>query len=128
MPQDGMNAAPADLLITGGDVVTMNPRREVLQGGCIAVSGDSIVAVGSTSRLREGFAGVAELDARDCVVVPGMINAHQHVTGDPLARSCIPDDLPPGASIFQWSVPLHAAHSAHDDDVSATLSAVESVR
>jgi 5-methylthioadenosine/S-adenosylhomocysteine deaminase len=128
MPQDGVNAARADLLITGGDVVTMNPRREVLQGGCIAVSADRIVAVGSTSRLREEFAGVAELDARDCVVIPGMINAHQHVTGDPLARSCIPDDLPPGASIFQWSVPLHAAHGARDDDVSATLSAVESVR
>jgi 5-methylthioadenosine/S-adenosylhomocysteine deaminase len=57
-----------------------------------------------------------------------MVNAHQHLTGDPLARSCIPDDLPPGASIFEWSVPLHGAHTATDDGVSATLAAVESVR
>jgi 5-methylthioadenosine/S-adenosylhomocysteine deaminase len=120
--------ASADLLISGGDVVTMNPRREVLQGGCVAVAGDRIADVGATSRLRALHPGVPELDARDCVVIPGMVNAHQHMTGDPLARSCIPDDLPPGASIFQWSVPLHSAHSARDDEVSATLAAVESVR
>ncbi|HEY6378651.1 MAG TPA: amidohydrolase family protein [Candidatus Dormibacteraeota bacterium] len=120
--------ASADLLISGGDVVTMNPRREVLQGGCVAVAGDRIAGVGATSRLRALHPGVPELDARDCVVIPGMVNAHQHLTGDPLARSCIPDDLPPGASIFQWSVPLHGAHSARDDEVSATLAAVESVR
>ena len=52
-----------------------------------------------------------------------MINAHQHLTGDPLVRSCIPDLLPPGASIFEWSVPLHGAHTADDDELSATLSA-----
>ena len=50
-----------------------------------------------------------------------MINAHQHLTGDPLVRSCIPDLLAPGASIFEWSVPLHGAHTGDDDEMSATL-------
>ena len=117
-----------DLLVTGGDVVTMNGRREVLQGGAVAVAGDRIAAVGATSRLRELHRGVRELDAAGCVVIPGMVNAHQHLTGDPLARSCIPDDLPPGASIFEWSVPLHGAHTEDDDRLSATLSAIESLR
>jgi 5-methylthioadenosine/S-adenosylhomocysteine deaminase len=117
-----------DLLVTGGDVVTMNPRRDVLQGGAVAVAGDRIASVGATSRLRELHRGVRELDAAGCVVIPGMVNAHQHLTGDPLARSCIPDDLPPGASIFEWSVPLHGAHTEDDDRLSATLSAVESLR
>ena len=118
----------ADLLITGGDVVTMNPRREVLLGGALAIAANRIAGVGATSRLRELHPGVRELDASSCVVIPGMVNAHQHLTGDPLARSCIPDDLPPGASIFQWSVPLHGAHTEDDDRLSATLSAIESVR
>jgi 5-methylthioadenosine/S-adenosylhomocysteine deaminase len=61
-------------------------------------------------------------------VTPGMINAHQHLTGDPLVRSCIPDLLPPGASIFEWSVPLHGAHTGDDDELSATMGAVESLR
>jgi 5-methylthioadenosine/S-adenosylhomocysteine deaminase len=65
------------------------------------------------------------IDATDCVVTPGMINAHQHLTGDPLVRSCIPDLLAPGASIFQWAVPIHAEHSGDDDELSATLTAIE---
>jgi 5-methylthioadenosine/S-adenosylhomocysteine deaminase len=111
-----------------GDVVTMNPRREVLVGGTVAIAGDRIIDVGATTRLRAAWPGTREIDATDCVVVPGMVNAHQHLTGDPLSRSCIPDDLRPGQSIFEWSVPLHAAHTADDDELSATLAAVESAR
>ncbi len=123
----GSGPAPAaDLLVTGGDVVTMNPRREVLLGGTVAIAGDRIVAVGSTSELRTRWPGTPELDARDCVVTPGMVNAHQHLTGDPLARSCIPDNLPPGSSIFDWSVPLHGAHTGGDDELSAALTSSES--
>jgi 5-methylthioadenosine/S-adenosylhomocysteine deaminase len=117
-----------DLLVVGGDVVTMNPTRDVLLGGTVAIAGDRIVAVGRTSDLRSRWPAANELDASECVVMPGCVNAHQHLTGDPLARSCIPDDLPPGQSIFEWSVPLHAQHTADDDELSATLAAVESAR
>ena len=115
-----------DLIIAGGDVVTMNGTREVLVGGSIAVSDGMIVAVGSTAELRAAYPDATVIDATDCVVTPGMINAHQHLTGDPLVRSCIPDLLASGASIFQWSVPIHGEHTADDDELSATLSAIES--
>jgi 5-methylthioadenosine/S-adenosylhomocysteine deaminase len=117
-----------DILVTGGDVVTMNPAREVLLGGTVAVSGKRIAAVGPTSALRERFPGTPELDARDCVVIPGLVNAHQHLTGDPLARACIPDDLPPGDSVFGWAVPLHAAHTPDDDELAALVCGVENLR
>ncbi|HEY7627947.1 MAG TPA: amidohydrolase family protein [Ilumatobacteraceae bacterium] len=117
--------SPVDLIIAGGDVVTMNGTRDVLLGGAVAVAGDVIAAVGSTTQLRAEHPGATIVDATECVVTPGMINAHQHLTGDPLVRSCIPDLLPPGASIFQWSVPIHGEHTGDDDEVSATLSAVE---
>ena len=117
-----------ELLVTGGDIVTMNERREVLVGGAVAIAGDRILAVGSTSDLRARWPGVPEDDASDCVVTPGLVNGHQHLTGDPLARSCIPDNLVPGQSIFEWSVPLHGAHTGDDDDLSARLSAAESLR
>ncbi len=117
-----------DLIIAGGDVVTMNGTREVLVGGSVAVADGLIVAVGSTVEVRAAHPSATVIDATDCVVTPGMINAHQHLTGDPLVRSCIPDLLPPGASIFEWSVPIHAEHTADDDELSATLSAIESAQ
>ena len=117
-----------DLIISGGDVVTMNATRQVLVGGSVAVSDGLIAAVGSTRDLRAAHPDAVVIDATDCVVTPGMINAHQHLTGDPLVRSCIPDLLAPGVSIFGWSVPIHAEHTAVDDELSATLSAIESAQ
>ncbi len=116
------------LVIRGGDVVTMNPDREVLVGGSVVVDGDVIIAVGSTSALSAAHPEADVVEATGCVVTPGLINAHQHLTGGPLLRSCIPDLLPPGASIFEWSVPVHSAHTPDDDEVSATVAAVECVR
>ena len=118
--------ASAVQLITGGDVVTMNARREVLVGGAVAIADNLIEAVGPTSALRAAHPGASELDASGCIVTPGLINAHQHLTGDPLVRSCIPDLLTPGESIFSWSVPLHAVHTPDDDELSATLTAAQS--
>jgi 5-methylthioadenosine/S-adenosylhomocysteine deaminase len=112
-------------IIAGGDVVTMNDTRQVLLGGSVAISDGLIAAVGSTTELRAAHPDAIVIDARDCVVTPGMINAHQHLTGDPLVRSCIPDLLAPGASIFQWAVPIHAEHTADDDELSASLCAIE---
>ena len=119
--------ARATLLVSGGDVVTMNAGREVLVGGAVAVAGDSIVAVGSSTELAGRYPEADVIDAAGCVVTPGMVNAHQHLTGDPLIRSCIPDLLPPGASIFEWSVPAHGVHTGDDDELSAVLSSVENL-
>ncbi|MEO8266842.1 MAG: amidohydrolase family protein [Ilumatobacteraceae bacterium] len=120
----GLTIRP-DLIIAGGDVVTMNDTREVLLGGSVVVTDGLIAAIGSTRELRAAHPDATVIDATDCVVTPGMINAHQHLTGDPLVRSCIPDLLAPGASIFEWAVPIHAQHTADDDELSATLCAIE---
>jgi 5-methylthioadenosine/S-adenosylhomocysteine deaminase len=117
-----------DLIVAGGDVVTMNPGREVLVSGAVAIGGSKIVQLGSVDAFRRRWPGTPELDARGCVVTPGMVNTHQHVTGDPLVRSCIPDDLAPGRAVTDWIVPVHAVHLAGDDELAATLTAVESVR
>jgi 5-methylthioadenosine/S-adenosylhomocysteine deaminase len=71
---------------------------------------------------------VPVLDARGCVITPGLINAHQHLTGDPLIRSSIPDRIKARSAVFDWAVPIHAAHTADDDELAATLCAVESLR
>jgi 5-methylthioadenosine/S-adenosylhomocysteine deaminase len=123
-----MTDARADFLLVNGDIVTMEASRRVLLGGAVAVQGERIAAVGATSELRARYPGAREIDAGGGVVTPGLINAHQHITGDPLARSCTPDDLEPGRSIFEWSVPLHGNHTGDDDELCAQLTASESAR
>ena len=120
-------SAGADLLIVGGTVVTMNPSRELLSGAAIAIRGDVVADIDSISAMRARFPGTSEIDATDCVVTPGLVNAHQHLSGDRFMRSSIPDDTPSGEAIFGWVQPMHAAHSPADDELSAMLTCMESI-
>ena len=115
------------LLVIGHDVLTMNSRREIIRNGAVAVDGTTIVAVDKADVLRARFPDAEILGDANAVITPGFINAHQHLTGDRLVRSAIPDDLAPGASIFEWAVPVHAQHTGDDDELSATLSCIEQV-
>jgi 5-methylthioadenosine/S-adenosylhomocysteine deaminase len=115
------------LLVIGHDVITMNARRDIIRNGAVAVDGTTIIAVDKAEVLSARFPDADILGDTHAVVTPGFINAHQHLTGDRLMRSAIPDDLASGASIFEWAVPIHAAHTGDDDELSATLSAVEQV-
>jgi 5-methylthioadenosine/S-adenosylhomocysteine deaminase len=117
-----------ELLVVGGDVVTMAPDRSVVTGATIAVADGRIAGIGTVEAARERFPTAPELDARGCVVIPGMVNAHQHTTVDPLVRSTIPEDVPARQAIFDWIMPLHAAVTGEDDELAATLVAVESLR
>ena len=73
-------SADTELLIVGGDVVTMDPKRHVVSDATVAISGANIAAIGTADDLRARFSGATELSARGCVVIPGMVDAHQHTT------------------------------------------------
>ena len=64
-------------LIKNGYVVTMNPEREVFDGGFVAVEDSRIEAVGPASALP-GKTYDETLDASGMIVLPGLINMHQH--------------------------------------------------
>jgi 5-methylthioadenosine/S-adenosylhomocysteine deaminase len=120
-------ARPARTILTGGDVVTMNAARDVLVGGAIVIDGDRIAAVGGTAALRAEYADAVVVDVTGDVITPGLIDAHQHLTGDPLIRCCIPDRIDARTAIEEWAVPIHQVHGADDDELAATLAAVEAV-
>lgn len=122
-PNGSEAVSEPDFIIAGGDVVTMN--RGVLRGGAVAVTGELIHKVGTSDDLLARWPAVRRIDATGCVVTPGFINAHQHFTGDPLIRSCIPDAISSHEAIFQWAIPAHEAHTPDDEELSATLCAAE---
>ncbi|MGC2186039.1 MAG: hypothetical protein WA637_22405, partial [Terriglobales bacterium] len=69
----------ADLLVTGGTVVTMDGSRHILEDGALAVKGDTIIAVGPRSELEARYDASQRLDAKGKLVLPGFINGHTHV-------------------------------------------------
>jgi len=67
-----------DLLISGGTVVTMDSQRSVIHDGAVAVRGDRIVAVGPRAEVRARYFGTRLISARGRIVLPGLINTHNH--------------------------------------------------
>ncbi|HEV2731121.1 MAG TPA: amidohydrolase [Terriglobales bacterium] len=72
-------AKNADLIITGGTVVTMDGSRAIYDDGAVVVKGDTIVAVGPRSDLAAKYTAAQTIDARGKLVLPGFINGHTHV-------------------------------------------------
>src|ERR1043166_8760663 len=70
---------PADLLITGGMVVTMDGPRSIYDDGAVAITGDTIVAVGPRAEIESKYTAPKTIDARNHLVFPGFINGHTHV-------------------------------------------------
>jgi 5-methylthioadenosine/S-adenosylhomocysteine deaminase len=69
----------ADLVVTGGTVVTMDGERRVVENGAVAVRGGRIVGVGTAGELARRFTARQTVDARGRAVIPGLINGHTHI-------------------------------------------------
>ena len=70
---------PADMLILGGTIVTMDATRRVIEDGGIAVAGGRIVAIGSRAEIEGGYRSRQRVDATGKVITPGLVNGHTHV-------------------------------------------------
>src|SRR5450759_2493240 len=66
------------LVVTGGDVVTMDASRRVLSPAAVAVNGRDIVAVGTPEEIARQFAASETIEAAGHVVLPGLVNTHTH--------------------------------------------------
>ena len=68
----------ADLLITGGTVITMDAARRVIPEGAVAVTGARIVAVGPRAEVEAAHPAAHRIDAAGKAVLPGLIDSHGH--------------------------------------------------
>ena len=66
------------VLFKNGLVVTVNDRRDVIAGGSVVVEDGRIVFVGENPPAVGDAGIVEEVDTSGCIVMPGLINAHQH--------------------------------------------------
>lgn len=68
----------ADVILNGATVVTMDPDRNVIGDGAVAVSEGKIVAVGPSHALLSQVTATRTLDCSGQVIIPGLIDAHAH--------------------------------------------------
>ena len=99
-----------DTIVDGWYVVTMNPSRDIIHYGSVALRDGVIVAVGPTAEIGTRYVADRRLGGERFVVTPGLVNTHIHITGEPLTRGYVPDDTPFEENVFGWLCPLYAAH------------------
>src|SRR5450755_2012910 len=78
-PASSQSKQPADLIVTGGLIVSMNPARTIYQDGSVAIKNDSILAIGPHAEIDAKYAAAQTIDATGRLVLPGFINGHTHV-------------------------------------------------
>jgi len=120
----------ADLLISGATIITMNAERQVIEDGALAIAGDRIVAVGKREALSRTVAAKETLDGRRFVMMPGFIDGHIHITGDPLTRGFArgaPDETW-SEKLNRWVIPIFRSQTAEDERLAAQCSALAMIR
>jgi 5-methylthioadenosine/S-adenosylhomocysteine deaminase len=118
-----MTSDRLDTLITNGTVITMNPSRDVLDEGYVAIRDSVIVAVGSGTPPPELEADET-LDAGGGVVTPGLIDGHAH-TAWGLAHCIVPLQYSAGESHRLCEAPLSAEITDEDEALGTLLTCAE---
>lgn len=95
---------PVSLIIKHATILTMDSSRNVLEDGAIAINNDTIIALGKTEVILQSYTSDSIIDARDCIVIPGLINAHSHI---PMSYfKGLADDLPLQKWLHEYIWPL----------------------
>lgn len=122
-------ASERSLLIRGATIVTVNDEHEVIEDGELLIEKGRITSVGRACDPPVGWrATKAErtIDATGKVVLPGLVNAHNHAAMSLLRGYA--DDLP----LMKWLKdriwPVEAKMSAEDVYWGSALAVVEMVR
>lgn len=114
------------MIFENATILTMNPRREIITHGAIAVTGKTIEAVGKTRELIERYPEKKRINCNGNVLLPGLIDTHVH-TAQAMLRGCA-DDLGLLDWLFKRVWVLQGSYSAEDGRASAALCALEMIK
>ncbi|MBI4634222.1 MAG: amidohydrolase [Deltaproteobacteria bacterium] len=97
-----------DTIIAGGTILTLDERDTRIEDGALAIESDRIVGTGTSEEIKNQFAGRSLIDAKNCLVMPGLVNCHTHA-----AMTCfrgIADDRELMTWLHDIIFPLEAKH------------------
>jgi 5-methylthioadenosine/S-adenosylhomocysteine deaminase len=116
-----------DLLITGGTVVTMDAAKRIVTDGAVAIRADRIVAVGPAADLGRQYQAAKTLPAAGKLVMPGLINGHNHAPMV-LFRG-LADDMKLSDWLQKYIFPAEAKNASRDFvEAGTALACLEMIR
>lgn len=84
------------MLFTNATIITMNPTRDIITDGALAINGNRIAAVGKTADLVPRYQDDEVVDVKGKLLIPGLVDTHVHLA-QALIRGCA-DDM----ALIQW--------------------------
>ncbi len=115
------------ILIEHATIITLDPERRILTDGSILVDGRDVVQVGRAATVRPPRPPVRVIDGRRRIVLPGFVDTHVHLS-EHLNRGLLLDDVPVDRYLPDWLIPLYAAITPEEEQVSALLACIEMIR
>ena len=112
------------LIINGGTIITMGIEG-IIRNGIVVIEDDRVVDVGKSRELKPRYPSYEEINAKGKVVLPGLVNTHQHAAMSLLRGYA--DDFPLQEWLENWIWPLERHMTGRDIYVGALLTAVESI-
>src|SRR6202171_2620933 len=107
-------------------LITMNAKREVMEGASVCVEKDRIAGVGTRQDLQRRFPEAEVIDCKGRIVMPGMVNTHTHLFQTLLKG--LGDDM----VLKKWFTCMTGPSGVHltpeDAHVAALHGCVESIR
>ncbi len=97
------------LVLDGATVVTMDRARSEYASGHVVVENGRIAAVGSGP--APALDGAQVVDARGCVVTPGLVNTHHHL------YQWVTRGLAVDATLFEWLTTLYPVWGCLDEEI-----------
>lgn len=67
-----------DRLISGGRILVMDEKNHIIRNGAVAIEGEKIIAVGEKEDIEKLYTSGEVIDARESLVMPGLVNCHNH--------------------------------------------------
>jgi 5-methylthioadenosine/S-adenosylhomocysteine deaminase len=115
-----------DILFTGGEILTLDPARPYIQHGAVAITGKSVVAIGSVEEVRRKIRSAARtFDFSDLLMIPGLIDCHNHLF------QTLGKTLGDGLTLLPWlsefMLPLAANISSDEAIKAARMAALNCV-
>ncbi|SDP05217.1 Cytosine/adenosine deaminase [Klenkia soli] len=105
----------ADLLVHDAELVaTVDATRRELPGGWVAVTGGVVSGVGGSTDPQP--AAARRVDARGCLVTPGLVNTHHHLYQN-LTRAYTPALT---GGLFEWLTTLYPRWARLDEEAAYT--------